>query len=230
MKITNTQVFGLEGSIISSRYPMMTETPSKEGFKEIERAITKDLERGAILENRYIDRADKLGKARQGTGHNNFLKGIIVQADVTASQNWWLQWGRYNFSDIVSSQSKMHRIMKMDLDGQCNEWVDEDIILILGEWIYLYNNFKEAKLECDELIIRNGKIIEFTKDNLFQLIVNNIPMGLELTARITDNYLSIKTQYEQRVKTKHPLHEWADWGNWVIEELPYFSKLTGVGK
>ena len=36
------------------------------------------------------DRAKKLATTRGGNGHDCFLKGIIVQVDITAPQYWWL--------------------------------------------------------------------------------------------------------------------------------------------
>ena len=239
MKITNTQVFGLEGSIIASRYPMMTETPNEDDFAHLDKWLQtilmhedKTLEELKEIygnefkeEQKFLERAKSLGRARSGSGHNNMLKGIIVQADITASQAWWLQQGRYHFSDVVSSQSKMHRLTIMDLDKQCNDWVDRKTIDALERWIERLNNFEIYKEEYKTMKLRSGKIVEFTKDNLFQVIINNCPMGLELTARITDNYLSVKTQYEQR--KGHPLYDWADWSKWA-EQLPCFRELTNL--
>ena len=240
MKIANTRVHGLEESIIASRYPMMIETPEEDVFQGLDEGLQtitmsdcnlKELQ--SIYNNsfedeiEYLDRAKNLGKARQGSGHNNALKGIIVQADITASQAWWLQQGRYHFSDIVSSQSKMYRLTLMDIDKQCNKYVSKENIRELEHWIKIYNNFEQVVIPMKKhgLELRNGEVIEFTKENLFQVIINNCPMGLELTARITDNYLSIKTQYEQR--EGHKLYEWQEWSKWA-EELPYFKELTGI--
>jgi hypothetical protein len=48
------------------------------------------------------------------------------------------------------------------------------------------------------------------------------PMGLELTARITTNYLALKTIYNQR--HNHKLEEWRDFCK-EIETLPYAAEL-----
>lgn len=188
-KVENVNVYGMEQAIIASGYPMAL---------EIKQEMTpKDLER-----------AEKLGKAPSGSGHDCYLKGIVVQADITAPQYWWLQFGRYHFADIISSQSKMHRLMQMDIDKQCNNYVDEEIKQHLKKLIDMFN--KESLNET------RGK-------KLFQRIVSNCPMGLMLTARITTNYLQLKTIYYQR--RKHKLSEWHTFCNWALT-LPGFIELA----
>ena len=193
MEIKNVRVYGLDDSIVASGYPM-------------------------LKENYSIERASKLGGCRTGTGHDCFLKGIIVQADVTASQVWWLQFGRYHFSDIISSQSKMHKVTEMSLVEQCNDYVFSDFIAKLNKYIHWYNNYEQYE-----------KITgyPFSKEELWNLIIYNIPMGLELTARITTNYLQLKSQYLQR--KNHKLKEWKHYCRWV-EGLPMFLDLTGRNK
>jgi hypothetical protein len=54
--------------------------------------------------------------AQTGSGHDNFLNGVIVQFDLTFTNKAWVEAERYHFLDFVSSQSTMHRITKFDLD------------------------------------------------------------------------------------------------------------------
>lgn len=185
-KTDNINVYGLDDSIIASGYPMVTNVEESE---------------------LSYDRAYKLANTPTGTGHSNYLKGINVQFDVTAPQYWWLQAERYHWFDIVSSQSKMHRITKMDIKEQCNKYVDDRIITIIKNLINLYNEPQPKK----------------QKDWLFQQIISNCPMGLMLTARITTNYLQLKTMHLQR-KT-HKLEEWSEFCNW-LETLPYSELIT----
>ena len=72
-KITNTQVYGLERGIKASGNPMRVE-----------------FDTSAISDKDFV-RAAKLGTAKSGEGHDNFLKGILVQMDVTAPLFWWKQ-------------------------------------------------------------------------------------------------------------------------------------------
>jgi len=90
MKIENIKVYGLEQAVKVSGYPMQNENYSEE-------------------------RAKRLGSCQPGAGHDCFLKGIIVTADITAPQYFWLQFQRYHFADIISSESKMHCLTKMNL-------------------------------------------------------------------------------------------------------------------
>ena len=185
MKINNVEVYGINESVKASGYPMQVDIESDTSH------VTKS----------DLSRAEKLANNRAGSGHNCFLKGIVVQADVTCSQYWWLQFGRYHFADIISSQSKMHRITQMDIDKQCNQYVFASTIKAFKGWIKKY---------------KNGQI-------LFQELIANCPMGLELTARITTNYLQLKTIYNQR--KNHRLIEWQKFCVW-IETLEYSEWIT----
>lgn len=53
-------------------------------------------------------------------------------------------------------------------------------------------------------------------------LISNTPLGFNLKARITTNYLQLKTIYNQR--KNHKLPEWKQFCSWV-EELPYTNKF-----
>ena len=85
-KIENTQVYGLDKSIIASGNAMRT-----------------------VMDDNTIDasekdlaRAIKLGSTATGAGHDNFLNGIIVQFDLYAPLYMWKQIQRYHFVDFIS--------------------------------------------------------------------------------------------------------------------------------
>lgn len=182
MQIINfnkTRIYGISNSIKASSYPMST---------EIDETITE----------KDWTRANTLAKTEMGSGHANYLKGIIIQTDITAPQYWWQQAQRYGHFDIVSSQSKMHKIIHMDLDTQCNKWVTQISINQLKLLIDMYNE-------------------DQTNEN-FQIVLSNCPMGLMLTARVTTNYLQLKTIYSQR--STHRTEEWKMFCTWV-HSLPH---------
>lgn len=174
-----------------------------------------------------IERGKKLGRAKIGSGHDSFLKGIVVTAIISLPSYQWTQLQRYHFLDIVSSQSKMHRLVKMDLSSQCNEEVDKGILEHLKELIEAYNNqqtYLKTTLENDP----NSVYIKEYKENIKKLwrrIVNNCPQGLHLAAGIVTNYLQLKTIKQQR--KGHKLSEWKEFAEW-IDNLPYFKELTEV--
>jgi len=150
-----------------------------------------------------LERLAKLGKAKPGSGHDCALKGISVHMDINAPLYWWKQFQRYHFADIVSSQSTMHRIHKFDIKKQCNQYVTNDISNLVEQYKSEYNN-------------------KPTKDNYMKLIANT-PSGFHLKARVTTNYLQLKSIYNQR--KNHKLPEWKTFCNWT-KTLPYNNIFT----
>ncbi len=185
MIVTNVNTYGLTESMVASGYPMKTET------KELQDINLDD-----------IDRAKKLGNTQMGSGHDNFLNGIVVQFDLTFTVKVWTEAERYHFFDFVSSQSTMHCIAKFELTNQYIEYVDERIIAIMEELKDKYNNTKD-------------------KEDYLRLLYSN-PCGFKLTARMTTNYRQLKTMYNQR--KNHRLPEWREFTKW-IENLPMFREL-----
>lgn len=175
IKVDNVRIYGIEESIIASGYPMQTETFN---MNEINLKV-KDLKR-----------AKHLGNAISGSGHDCFTKGITVQFDLQVSEYIWRQLDRYHFIDYVSSQSKMHRILKIDLDKACNKYVLDSTKETLKNLIDTYNR------ETNDL----------GKKELFNHIIANTPSGLMLTARMTTNYLQLKSIVNQR--SNHKMQEW----------------------
>jgi hypothetical protein len=186
MKIENAEIFGMSSSIQASGYPMREEI-SKLQFDP----TLKEYERAA-----------KLGNTPIGSGHDQYLTGIIIHFDLTFSNKAWVELQRYHFIDFVSSQSTMHCISKFDLNSQYNEYVDPRIIVIMNELKDKYNETKD------------------TEDYL-RLLYSN-PAGFQLTARLTTNYRQLKTVYNQR--RTHRLPEWREFCSWV-ESLPNFREL-----
>lgn len=191
-KVENTQVFGLERAIKASGNPMRTV------LNDTEELGLKDLKRGSVL-----------GSVPAGTGHDNFLNGIIVQFDVTAPLYWWKQAQRYHFLDYVSSQSTMHRLAKFDIGEQVVEETDLAIVSRYRELVQQYNSLPEDTDESE-------------KKKLWRTLVASLPCGFCLGATMTTNYRQLKTIYYQR--KDHKLSEWHVFCKW-IESLPMFYEL-----
>ena len=192
IKVDNARVYGLEESIVASGYPMQVDTFN---IDEID-LIDKDYKR-----------AKHLGNAVAGSGHDCFLKGIIVQIDLQVPEYIWRQLDRYHFIDYVSSQSKMHRITRIDLDSVCNRYVYDEVKEILKSIIDKY----EAETDTDK------------KKELLNEIIDNTPAGLMLTARMTTNYLQLKSIINQR--SNHKMQEWKYLCDW-FKTLPMFKELV----
>lgn len=201
MQIDNYKVYDLEESIIASGLPMLAEYSVDMFFVQCEALGV--IRRDAVVNDPHFKRACKLAANPPGSGHNNFLSGILVSANVTATNVWWMQFERYHFAQIVSSQSKMHRLQQMIKSGKG----------IFNENVCV--NF--AKAFVDPAFWGN----DYTEEE----VIYSCPMGLELTARITTNYLQLKTIYNQR--KNHKLTEWKDFCKW-IEDLPFAAEfITG---
>ena len=191
--VKNVQVYGLDESVMASGYPMMQKHPID----------IFDCSFPARMDALDEKRASKLGKAPIGSGHDNFLKGIIVQFDLTASEKMWPELQRYHFIDFVSSMSTMHRLHVMD--RQYSEYTDERVIDAFEDVVECYNS--------------NPTAFGFLR------MIYSYPSGLLLTARLTTNYQQLKTVYAQR-KT-HRLPEWRLFCQW-IEGLPMAKELGVV--
>ena len=192
IKVDNARVYGLEESIVASGYPMQVNT--------------EDMENVDLTEKDY-KRIKHLGNAVPGSGHDCFLKGITVQFDLQVPEYIWRQLDRYHFIDYISSQSKMHRITKINLDSVCNRYVYDEVKEILKSIIDKY----EAETDTDK------------KKELFNEIIANTPAGLMLTARMTTNYLQLKSIINQR--SNHKMQEWRYLCDW-FKTLPMFEELV----
>ena len=190
--ITNTEIFGLEKAIKASGNPMRTV-----------------FDRDPLTEKDY-NRADKLGSTVGGQGHDNFLKGILVQFDIISPLYWWKQAQRYHWFDFVSSQSTMHCLMKFDVETQCVEYTSPKVIAVLKELVEEYRAIEESDVHA-----KNEKWLE---------IVASLPCGFCLGATMTTNYQQLKTMYNQR--KYHKLPEWKGFCEWC-RTLPHFLEITG---
>ena len=112
--ISNVNIYGLENAIKVSKYPMSVD------ISKCDSSVTKGV--------------DNRGKTEAGTGHNNFLLGIIVQFDLTFTIKAWTEAERYHFMDIISSQSTMHKITQMDIEKSCINYVDGRVVEIVKEF------------------------------------------------------------------------------------------------
>lgn len=214
-KISNEKIYGLEESVKASAYPMMTE-----GFGDNSDLTEKDLKRAKVL-----------GNAKSGSGHDCMLKGIIVQFDWTTPVLMQPQIQRYHFIDIISSQSAMHRLTKVDLDKSFTEKTDFEIVNRIKYFITMYNRFDWLTEDMEDIKTVNichrnefgsNEENSYTKKELWDLIVHSCPQGLLKTARYSTNYLQLKTMYNQRVG--HKLSEWSEFRDWC-ETLPYFKEF-----
>ncbi|MEZ3438038.1 MAG: hypothetical protein K1W18_04070 [Oscillospiraceae bacterium] len=186
--IRNVRIYGVRESIVASGYSMRTEPPTEEEFNELVDSLPEH----------HISRANRLSSNPIGSGHDNFLAGCVVQFDLCFTVKVWTEAERYHFLQFVNSMSSMHRLNKMDFDLIFCDYVAEGIKDIMRQ---LKANYNENP----------------TEENFLKLVYS-CPVGLQLTARMTTNYLQLKTIYSQR--KNHRLPEWREFCEW-IKSLPH---------
>ena len=189
VEVSNVRVYDLKESVIASGFAMRTVKPEYTD-EEFEKSLP---------------RAIKLAKAGGGSGHTNFRKGIRVSFDIKYPGYFTPELQRYGFVDIVTSSSKMHRLVKMDMDACFNKYVTDLSKNQMKELIAIYNQ-------------------DQSYEN-FMRVLSNCPQGVELFMRCSTNYEQLSTIYRQRIH--HRLRE--DWIEGFckefIEKLPYAKEL-----
>lgn len=193
VEIANWKVYDLKESVIASRNAMRL-TPPEYTDEEFEKALP---------------RAIKLAKAGGGSGHSNFRKGIRVSFDIKYPGYFTPELQRYGFLDIVTSSSKMHRLVQMDMDMCFNKYVSDQSKNQMKELIEEYNSDKSYEN--------------------FMKVLSNCPHGIELFMRCSTNYEQLATIYRQR-RTHRLREDWVDgFCKGFVEKLPYAHELILIG-
>lgn len=182
--VTYGVVYGLTESVRRAKLPMAVDPDS--------------------LTDVVTEVINKLAASRIGTGHDQWLTGVVVQFDLTVTVKMWTEFQRYHFADFISSQSTMHRIARFDLDNSYIKYVDPEIIRRVKQLVARYNETHDP-------------------EDYLRLLYSN-PCGMKLTAGITTNYRQLKTMYAQR--RDHRLPEWREFCEWM-ELLPGSAWITG---
>lgn len=198
LEISNVKVYDLKECVIASRNAMRL-TPPEYTDEEFEASLP---------------RAIQLAKCGGGSGHSNFRKGIRVSFDIKYPNYISPEMQRYGFLDIVTSNSKMHKLVKMNMDCCFNKYV-----------------MRESKEIMKRLIEHYNTMLEYgNKDDIyraFMMVISNCPQGIELFMRCSTNYEQLATIFRQR--RHHKLKE--DWGAFCqfIKDLPYSKELILIG-
>lgn len=202
--VSNVNVYGFEEAVKGAKYSYAIDT----------NAVTSEVTKTTL----------SLANSKAGSGHDQFMTGIIVQFDLTFSNKAWVEAERYKFLNFISSQSTMHRITKFDLDQAYLPYVDNRIVEIMKEKVKAYN-----ELQAQMTSFKNeGKDVSEMMNTLNEMyldILYSNPAGFRLTAKMTTNYRALKTIYNQR--KDHRLPEWRAFCEWV-KTLPHSEFITGT--
>ena len=199
--VTDWHVYNINRSVVASGLPMRDEYDEKSFIFDTHCANAQGSEVGM----RHVARSIRLGSAPAGSGHDNYLSGILVSMNVTASIKWWQQAQRYHFFQIISSMSTMHKLRSMLKHGT----------------IVFHPATAHSVIEAFKLLLDEEDKISDAE------LAYSCPSGLLLTAAVATNYLQLKTMWNQR--RGHKLPEWQEFCDW-IECLPGFVDLVGIAK
>ena len=223
-EVKDIHVYDLEECVIASGYAMTTEPYDYAALRKNPAEL-----------KRAFDRCQRLVIASKTTDvhcHDNFLTGIRVSFDIKYPQYLTPEMQRYHFYDIVTSQSKMHRLSKMKLRTCTNAYTSPEVIRVAQEQIDNYQNIvNDTTIDHFEYWTCDGdtqRLVSVTgrEESLyaaFMVMVNSCPLGLELWMRVSTNYKQLQTIYHQRIH--HRLKE--DWGaiTNMIQNLPHFKEF-----
>ena len=154
---------------------------------------------------KYYRRGKALGLVKPGSGHNSMFKGVTFNMVIDFPLYWLKEYQRYHFTDIISSQSTMHKILEFNLDDMFTDEVDPRAIEIIKDLKEQYN------LEQDK----------DKKKVIWRRLINTLPDGFHMSMGITMNYLQAISIYEQR-KNHKLKQEWGVLCQW-FEDLPLFK-------
>lgn len=202
--ISNVNVYGFEEAVKGAKYSYAIDT----------NAVTSEVTKTTL----------SLANSKAGSGHDQFMTGIIVQFDLTFSNKAWVEAERYKFLNFISSQSTMHRITKFDLDQAYLPYVDNRIVEIMKEKVKAYNEL-QAQMTSFKNEGKDVSEMMNTLNEMYLEILYSNPAGFRLTAKMTTNYRALKTIYNQR--KDHRLPEWRAFCEWV-KTLPHSEFITGT--
>ena len=202
--VSNVNVYGFEEAVKGAKYSYAIDT----------NAVTSEVTKTTL----------SLANSKAGSGHDQFMTGIIVQFDLTFSNKAWVEAERYKFLNFISSQSTMHRITKFDLDQAYLPYVDNRIVEIMKEKVKAYNELQTQMTSFKNEGKDVSEMMNTLKEMYLEILYSN-PAGFRLTAKMTTNYRALKTIYNQR--KDHRLPEWRAFCEWV-KTLPHSEFITGT--
>ena len=109
----------------------------------------------------------------------------------------------------------MHCVTKME--RQYHPFVCKTAKVIVDRMIETYNHLDNDSDINEYTLMDFFEQAPKNKNEFFEAIVMNCPIGLELRAEVTTNYLQLKNIYSQR--KSHKMGSWKQFCKW-IERLP----------
>lgn len=219
IKVSNIEVFNLEGAIRGMRNPMNSWDKSDTDFSK---------ENVTLGENDKC-LAQRLIKA--GSEHRKFLRQIMISFDVVAPTYWYLEFDTYKVGVTCNSCSKMHKLMSkpLSLDDFSLDYIPEgcvedtpmvDLVRVLNEAMDVYHHFDEYKQQG----VLNGLL--FDKKQVFLAVLQLLPMSYNQRRTVTMSAETLLNIINQR--SHHKLKEWHDFIDAMVLGTPGLSFLWEV--
>ena len=198
MKITNTEVYGIEASLRGMRNPLNS-------------WHLQDTSANNIGPN-DLNLALRLIKA--GPEHCKFLRQIQVWADFDMPLYWWSEFDTYKFN-TKNSCSTMHKLFNAKKEIELNDFVysveDKPTLTFL---ISQLNFLRERYLQTKDFdyVIRGKRLL---------------PTSFKQKRTVNTNYAELINIYHQR-KSHRLKQEWQEvFCKWV-EGLPYMNEFLNI--
>ena len=214
MKITNTEVYGIEASLRGMRNPMNS-WHLQDTTIYYEESLTSNqnvIYENAIIGDNDMNLAKRLIKA--GPEHCKFLRQIQVWADFDMPLYWWSEFDTYKFN-TKNSCSTMHKLLnnkeEITIDNFVYDREDKVFMQVIVDQLnYLRHHYLESK--DYSYVIRAKKLL---------------PTSYKQLRTVNTNYAELINIYHQR-KNHRLKEEWQDvFCKWV-EGLPYMNEFLNV--
>ena len=186
---------------------------------------------GALeVSEKDLKRAVNLGSTRNGEGHDNFLKGILVQMDVLAPLYWWKEFDTYKVGTVANSCSTMHKIHAekftpddFSLENLFNEDNGEEDQEHYNLWL------DHMKLTVIMLNRARERYLETKDKKYWWQMIQLLPSSYNQKRTVMLNYEVLNNMYKSRCLHPHKLDEWSIGFKEWVESLPYSKELIVNG-
>ena len=211
LKITKTEVYGIDRALDGMRNPMsslhLRDTECSGNMVEINNILHEEI----IIGEKDLDLAQRLIKG--GSEHCKFLRQIRVWADLRLPRYIWSELDTYHYN-TKNSESTMHRLFNVKnpvtLDLFYYDEDDEEEIAELQRDIDYLNRLRDRWL-VDKKFEHVAKAKRKLPESLLQM------------RTMDTNYAELRNIYFQR-KNHRLKDEWKVVCDW-IESLPYAKEL-----
>lgn len=143
------------------------------------------------LFDRMMCRAEKLSGL--GSGHDKFLRSIMVNMAITAPMYWWKQFDTYKVGTVTQSESTMHTLMVFPINARMFEG------------------------EISPVFIKTLEDFRLAGD--FDALNRHLPQSFLQTRAVSINYAALQNIIRQR--QNHKLPEWSLFVEEVLNQCRY---------